>query len=75
MNKNQFHRSEHKRIKAGLPRQVDQFLMMPSVLIIFLSGDNNDNERNILMIRNSPRHIIVTKLALVGVSREESLDL
>ena len=75
MNKNQFHRSEHKRIKAGLPSQVDQFLMMPSVLIIFLSGDNNDNERNILMIRNSPRHIIVTKLALVGVSREESLDL
>ena len=75
MNKTQFNRSEHKRIKAGLPSQVDQFLMMPSVLIIFLSGDNNDNERNILMIRNSPRHIIVTKLALVGVSREESLDL
>ena len=45
MNKTQFNRSEHKRIKAGLPSQVDQFLMMPSILITFLSGDNNDNEK------------------------------
>ena len=60
MNKTQFPRSEHKRIKAGLPSEVDQFLMMPSILIIFLSGDKNDNERNILMICHSlchsPRH-------------------
>ena len=55
MNKTQFNRSEHKRIKAGLPSKVDQFLMMPSILIIFLSGDKSDNERNILMLRNSPR--------------------
>ena len=74
MNKTQFNRSEHKRIKAGLPSEVDQFLMMPSILIIFLSCDNNDNERNILMFSISLL-VIVTKLDLVCVSREESLDL
>ena len=56
MNKTQFNRSEHKRIKAGLPSKVDQFLMMPSILLIFLPGDKSDNERNILMFSNSPRH-------------------
>ena len=38
MNKTQFNRCEHNRIKAGLPTKFDQFLMIPSILIMFLSG-------------------------------------